>query len=134
MYCYLNFTSISVTFKLKSIFLYIITLKKEKYNGINSERNIFLVYVGHNKIYHKIEAVEGGDECTFTEHVSDIVLPFFTYTSWEPHMVAAAAVTNKNKLYNSPHKVHNRWTSSRIYLHVYKSYANSNSGPVDKVL
>lgn len=55
------------------------------------------VNITNNKIYHKIEAVEGGEECTFTEHVSDIVLPFFTYTSCEPHMVAAAAATNKKQ-------------------------------------
>ena len=57
-----------------------------------------------------MEAVEGGDECTFTEHVSDIVLPFFTYTSCEPHMVAAAAATNETEPSLHNVKVHNRVT------------------------
>lgn len=41
--------------------------------------------------YHNTDALEGGEECTLTEQVSDIVLPFFTYTSCDPQMVAAAA-------------------------------------------
>lgn len=64
----------------------------------------------NNNIYHKMEAVEGGDECTFTEHVSDIVLPFFTYTSCEPHMVAAAAETNETEPSLHNNKVNNPTT------------------------
>lgn len=69
------------------------------------------VNIANNNIYHKIEAVEGGDECTFTEHVSDIVLPFFTYTSCEPHMVAAAAATNETEPSLHNFTVHNPVTA-----------------------